>query len=186
MRTFIAIDLDDAIRRDLGRLIERLRPKCGAIQWAPPEKIHLTLKFLGEISDDAVVPICGALRMLAEQYRPFDISIHGAGVFPSDGPVRVVWAGVQDQSGDLARCRDLCEDLVAPLGFPTEHRPFTPHLTLARNKTPKLSTEIRLALESATNFSAGLQTVAGVTLYQSTMTPDGSIYRPLCKYEFAR
>lgn len=185
MRTFIAIDLDDAVRRDLGRLIDRLRPKCGAIQWSSPEKIHLTLKFLGEIGDDAVVPICGALRMLAEQCRPFEVSIHGTGVFPAQGAARVVWAGVQDQSGDLARCRDLCEDLVAPLGFPTEHRPFTPHLTLARNRTPKLSTDIRLALQSEAEFSAGLQPVDRVTLYQSTMTPNGSIYRPLCKYEFS-
>ncbi|RIK65468.1 MAG: RNA 2',3'-cyclic phosphodiesterase [Planctomycetota bacterium] len=184
MRTFIAIDLDEAVRRDLGRLIQRLSPRCGDLRWSRPDTIHLTLKFLGEASDDQIMPICGALRTLAAQCQPFDIDVRGAGCFPDAGSVRVVWAGVHDFSGMLARCQSLCEELVAPLGFPTERRPFSPHLTLARNKSPALSADIRRAVLSEVEFSAGVQTVSAVTLYQSTLTSQGSTYQPLCTCPF--
>lgn len=185
MRTFIAIDLDEPVRRDLGRLIQRLRPRCGDLRWLRPDTIHLTIKFLGEASDDRITPICGALRTLAAKCQPFDIAVRGAGCFPDAGSVRVVWAGVHDPTGGLTRCRNLCEELVAPLGFPAENRPFSPHLTLARNKSPALSGDIRKAVDSAVDFSGGLLSVGAVTLYQSTLSAQGSTYQPLCTCPFA-
>lgn len=184
MRTFIAIDLNEHIQRDLARLIDRLRPDCPKLNWVRAGHIHLTIQFLGEIAPEQITIVSGALATLASQCKPFDIEVSGVGTFPSTGPVRVIWVGVKDESGALHACQALCESHLIPLGFPRENRPFSAHLTIARNKTPAASADIRRALETTGNFSAGTQAVDGVTLYESTLSPNGSIYLPLSRHLF--
>lgn len=182
MRTFIAIDFDDAIRKQLANLESRLKPRCGKVKWVDPDKMHLTLKFLGEIDDRQVTPISRALDELARQCRPFDITVEDFGTFPPRGGVKVIWVGIKDPSGLLAECQACCEGLLEPLGFPKERRRFSPHLTLARNRDPRNSAQIHAALEQEPPVRIGTQTVDGVTFYQSTLTPQGPIYQSLSQH----
>jgi 2'-5' RNA ligase len=184
MRTFIALDFDQAILDRLDDLQNRLQPRCPKMKWVDPSKMHLTLKFLGEINDPQIAPISHALDQLTGQCQPFDITVENLGTFKPAGPVSVVWVGIQDPTGRLAKCQSHCEESVEPLGFPAEKRRFSPHLTLARNKLPQNSRQIRSALDLEPPFQAGVQTVTGLTFYQSTLTPRGPLYNALSRHPF--
>ena len=186
MRTFIAIDLDVRVRKRLAEIQDRLRPQCPKLRWVDPNKMHLTLKFLGEIEDQQALIVSEALDELARNTAPFDIAIEKTGVFGQRGSVRVVWVGISDCDGGLARCQEHCERLLEPLGFPRENRPFHPHLTLARNKSPRHSDAIRRAVADEADARAGVQTVTSVTFYQSTPGEDGPTYRALGRHAFSK
>jgi RNA 2',3'-cyclic 3'-phosphodiesterase len=185
MRTFIAVEFDETIRKQLAAVQGRLKARFPKLKWVDPHHIHLTLKFLGEISDQQVTPIATALAQMAGKCRPFDISVEDLGCFPPSGDVNVVWVGIKDTSGELAKCQGLCEDLIEPLGFPRESRRFSPHLTLARTRDRAGGGEIRTALKQEPPARLGTQAVGGVTFFQSTLTPRGPIYAALSKHPFA-
>ncbi len=185
MRTFVAIEFDDEIKRRLGDLQTRLKTSCPKIKWVDPENMHLTIKFLGEIRNGQVAPIGKSLDRLAGECRAFDVTVEGLGAFGRHGPVKVVWVGLQDTAGHLAECHARCEELLDSLGFPPERRRFSPHLTLARNRYPEHSGLIRAVLDEEPPFKGGTQTVSGVTFYQSTLTPQGPIYTALSRHTFS-
>jgi 2'-5' RNA ligase len=182
MRTFIALDFDKAVKDQLAALEARLKPRCPKLKWVEPAQIHLTLKFLGEITQQQAAPVTAALNNLAAQCRPFDIAIEDVGCFPPSGGVDVVWVGIKDATGRLAECQARCEDLIEPLGFPRERRRFAPHLTLARNRDRANGPQIRDALKQEGPLHVGRQTVGAITFYQSTLTPSGPIYKALSKH----
>lgn len=184
MRAFIALDLDDSIKQQLAALQARLKPSCPPLKWVDARQIHVTLKFLGEIADRQITPIAKALDELGRQCRTFDIRVESLGAFNPTGVVKVLWVGLQEPTGCLAQCHARCEELLAPLGFPPEGRKFSPHLTLARNNDPRGSEQIRSALAAEPPFSAGDQTITGLTFYQSTLTPRGPIYAALSRHSF--
>jgi 2'-5' RNA ligase len=183
VRSFIAIDFDDAVRKQLGRLQESLRDSCTGVRWTRPEQLHLTLKFLGEIDERQIESISRALDELAGQCAPFDVQVRGMGTFTPSGPVRIVWVGLEDADGGLARCHSVCERLLSPLGFAPENRPFSPHLTLGRNNNPRNSRAIRAAIAGAKQPDAGFQTVEGIVLYHSTLGRGGPTYEALSRHE---
>ncbi|HVP11553.1 MAG TPA: RNA 2',3'-cyclic phosphodiesterase [Phycisphaerae bacterium] len=186
MRTFIAVEFDEPIRRQLATLQSRLKAKLPKLKWVEVHQIHLTLKFLGEISDQQITPIAQALTELAAKCWPLEIRVEDLGCFPPSGPVSVVWVGIKDPSGELAKCQALCEDLIEPFGFPRERRRFSPHLTLARTRDRAGGgAEIRAVLKAEPPARLGTQAVSGVTFFQSTLTPRGPIYNALSKHPFA-
>lgn len=185
MRTFIAIDFDAAVKKQLAALVGRLKTRCPKLKWVEPSQMHLTIKFLGEIGDQQVVSVATALGGLASECQPFDITVEELGCFPPSGGVDVVWVGIKEPGGQLAGCQARCEDLMEGLGFARERRRFSPHLTLARNRNPAGGVQIRAVLKEQGPVHAGAQTVTGLTFYQSTLTPRGPIYNVLSKHEFA-
>ncbi len=185
MRTFIAIDLDDAVKRQLAGLVERLRSDCPPMKWTAVENAHITLRFLGEISDRQIEPISRALDELARECEPFDIGFEHLGTFGQTGPVKVVWIGISDEVGGLSRCHAHCELLLEPLGIARGGRPFRPHLTLARNRNAKNSRQIRHAIEAAGATNLGEQSAAAITFYQSTLTERGPVHVALSRHPFA-
>ncbi len=184
MRTFIAIDFDHKIRERIASLQAKLKSRCPKLSWVKPERMHLTLKFLGEIDDAQVEPIKTALNAVAVQCRPFDITFAGMGIFPPHGRANVLWLGIEDATGHLKTCWKSCEDALAVLGLPREDRPFSAHLTLARNKNPRLSQEVRHLLQAPPPFEPQSQRVAGLTFYHSTLTSDGPVYEVLSRHAF--
>src|SRR5262245_16859850 len=124
MRSFIAIDFDETIKRDLADLQDRLKSRCPKMTWVKPEQIHLTLKFFGEIADQDIMPISAALDRLAGETSAFDVQVERVGVFPPSGRVNVIWIGIIDPDERLAHLQARCDELLAPLGFPAEGRSF--------------------------------------------------------------
>jgi len=187
LRTFIAIELDQELRTTLTGIQARLRGAVPprAVRWVQPEGIHLTLKFLGDTLSDKVEQVKSALAQATEQVPAFTITVGGVGCFPDARRPRVVWVGVQEPSGSLARLWQAVESQVAPLGFPTEKRPFSPHLTLGRVQRYASSGEVRdigQAVAALAAEMAGTQdamAVSTVAYIKSDLRPSGAVYTTL-------
>mgnify|MGYP001562554938 CR=1 FL=1 len=116
MRSFIAINLPDPIKSDIDSIVERLRPSGPPARWVPGSILHLTLKFLDEISPDQVAPIRGAITMAVSDVQAFDVRLGGFGVFPNERKARVFWIGIE---GGFETMKTLARDIdraVEPLG----------------------------------------------------------------------
>lgn len=188
MRTFVAIDLLPDMKRAVAKARDRLIEQCPAssIRWTAPEHWHLTLAFLGEVTEARVTDVSTALDAFATECRPFDLIVRGFGVFPPRGPARVIWLGIEDPDGGLADCHDRCEARLEPLGFPREDRAFSPHLTLARIKDARCGHTVRDIIERSAPVDLGLQPVRQVVLYHSTLARSGPVHTPIGTHRFAR
>jgi RNA 2',3'-cyclic 3'-phosphodiesterase len=138
-RVFCAIDLPEQVRAAVAERAARLRAGFPAVRasWERPEKLHITLKFLGEVEPARVADLSQAAALASVNIAPFELAIRGAGAFPPRGAPRVLWLGVADSSGGLARLHSRLEDECAAGGFPRERRAFSPHLTIARLRDPR-------------------------------------------------
>ena len=135
LRTFIAIEFDQEVRDGLSRVQGKFKRSApdGAVKWVNPEAVHLTLKFLGDTPVSKISKVADALAAACEGLDAFDLSIEGRGCFPNCRRPRVIWVAVRDLSGStLVRLHAAIEQIVSPLGFPTEERGFSPHLTFGR------------------------------------------------------
>jgi 2'-5' RNA ligase len=183
-RTFIAVELDEELRDNLGRLQDRLADQVAprSVRWVRPEGIHLTLKFLGDTTVDQVDEVKAALAQAAAGVGPFSFTVTGLGCFPNARQPRVVWVGIQELTGALVRLRDAVEDHVAPLGFPTERRRFSPHLTLGRVQRRASKSEVREIGQVVASSTVGLvdeMTVTSVSYIRSELKPGGAVYTTL-------
>jgi 2'-5' RNA ligase len=186
IRSFLALDPPEEILREIGRVQNRLRELIhGDVRWVRPEAIHLTLKFFGDIPECDVANISAVAGKAAAEVGPFDLAIGGAGVFPDMNRPRVVYLGM---NGDVARLVTFQKELeraLQEIGFPREERPFRPHLTLGRIKSPKGMIGLAKALEKRETYTAGRFVASGLNLFKSDLTPRGAIYTKLAVYPFA-
>lgn len=182
LRLFIAIPLPEAVQREFAVIQERLRRSLRSqadVKWVEPEHIHLTLKFLGHVEEDAVTPLEQTLDRLASEGGPFTLHCAGVGAFPSARSPRVIWVGVDQGGEEAARLAARVDEALEPLGFAPEERAFTPHLTLGRVRSSSRLTSLVKLLE-AESFSSGMPFAADrVVLFQSTLTPQGPVYTAL-------
>jgi RNA 2',3'-cyclic 3'-phosphodiesterase len=186
VRAFIAIALPGDVHAELSRLQDAFRrafaapPRSDEIRWTRPEGIHLTLKFLGQISDDQAQAVASALEAL-DGFEKFSVEVRGFGFFPDVRRPRVFWAGLEAPPA-LARLASQVEDSMAGLGFVRESRPFAPHLTLTRfkNPSPRPALEKLAAQEGAR--SLGRFEVSEFFLFESKLNPRGAEYRKVARF----
>jgi len=180
MRTFIAVDLDPAVKTALAGLLRKLRwrgPK--GITWVREAGLHITLKFLGEIDEAMAGRVGTALESAAAAVPAFRLAVRGTGAFPgAPRAPRVLWAGT-DEPAPFADLFSRLETGLEALGFARETRPFHPHLTLGRVKSPSGVRDVLGELERWRDVEFGAMTVSGVTLFKSALRPDGAVYSPL-------
>lgn len=186
LRLFIALELPTLVLESLSNLQVRLKSADThkAIRWSAAGGMHLTLKFLGETPAEQVENIKTALARAVEGQKALSLRVEGLGCFPHQGAPRVIWAGVGGALPALHALRNAVEREVALLGFPTEARPFSPHLTLGRAR-PESS---KMALSAMGQTVAGFQAGAlpsweahRLSLMRSQPTPSGSIYTQLAE-----
>ena len=132
-RTFVAVDLPEAVARVVGGVAQSLREaRIEGLRPVRPEGVHLTLKFLGDVPNNRLDEVARAVSEAVASHRPFDISTGGFGAFPNTRRPLVLWAGIEGDAGPLMRLQADVDAALGALGFATETRPFHPHLTLAR------------------------------------------------------
>ncbi|MBI4352857.1 MAG: RNA 2',3'-cyclic phosphodiesterase [Candidatus Omnitrophica bacterium] len=176
VRSFIAVEVGKAERRELLGLISTLKEAGADVKWVRPENLHLTLKFLGDVEEERLGEVKGFLDRAAYGTKAFGIHLAGVGAFPGIHRPTVIWAGVDKGEELLAGLAGKVEEGAAGIGFQKEERPFAGHLTLGRVRTRKNLSRLVSALERA-SFSSAVETkVDGVSLYKSTLTPEGSVY----------
>ncbi|MBA2731514.1 MAG: RNA 2',3'-cyclic phosphodiesterase [Acidobacteria bacterium] len=139
LRVFCAIELPAEVRARAAEYIARLREAVPDVRanWERTEKIHITLKFIGEIESERIEALSFAASRAAQAVRSFAIALEGTGAFPPSGSPRILWLGINDASGSLARLQSCLEVECASAGFAREERAFHPHLTLARIRAPQ-------------------------------------------------
>ncbi len=133
LRLFIAVELPDEVLRYISETVGELRRHgITGIRWVRGEGVHLTLKFLGNASEEQVAGILSSMRSTVAGTSPFALQVHGAGAFPHMRAPRVLWLGVQGDMEPLFRVHDLLEEALEVQGFAREARTFSAHLTLGR------------------------------------------------------
>lgn len=186
MRCFIAIDIDDKMKAGLSRLQNELANKVNIrksdVKWVGPEAMHLTLKFLGEVKDNAVVPICDAVKNVAQETDCFQLDTESVGYFGGRS-ARVLWVGTGDSSKNLEQLQKDIEESLVPLGWPKENRKFSGHLTLCRIRNAKAGIKLAKVSEEYKDFRFGTIYVDSVSVYQSQLYSSGPAYILLGNYK---
>lgn len=185
-RLFIAVELPAPVKTELEKLQLRLGKQPGdGIKWVAPESAHLTLKFLGNTAWETVGDIKAALSKTLECFAPFQLQLSGLGAFPGTHRPAVLWCGLSGDTDHLFRLQRTVEAAVSPLGFPTEKRPFSPHLTLARLRdgaSSPLRRALSERLSAQGDYSGPWFEATEVSLVQSALTPSGPVYSRLAVY----
>jgi 2'-5' RNA ligase len=184
IRTFVAIELDEALKAALRRVQKEFKSSSVAHigRWISPDSIHLTLKFLGNVPVNQVEQIGQAISRACKSFVPFTISLAGLGCFPNPRRLRVIWVGVGGDLETLLQLQRSVESELNRLGFEPEKRGFTPHLTLARirDRARRHEREEMGELISVAQIDAAVSmTVREVGLIRSDLRPSGAVYTRL-------
>ena len=174
-RLFIAIDTPPPVLTPMIAARNELRTVHADVRWEPDDKLHCTLKFLGDTPSEKVAPITAALHTLIHATRPVTVSYGGIGVFPERGEPRIIWAGIRDREKDLACLAAAVDGPTAGFGFEKERRAFSAHVTLGRVKGTRGVGELIGTLETVT-FDCPPVQIHEVLLVSSELRPSGSVY----------
>jgi len=182
LRVFVALDIPEDVRRAIGNLISKLEKSCRGARWVRVEGMHVTLKFIGEVSSEKEERIKEALAGVRSA-EPVEMHFSGGGFFPNERHPRVFWTGIE-ASPNLTELASEIETRMERLGIAREQRPFRPHLTLARFKSEEGLERLREALRDAGLLEFGSVRTGEVHLYQSQLNPRGAVYTRLATYSF--
>jgi len=191
VRAFIALELPKVTREALSDVQMRLSQHAphGSVRWVNSENIHLTLKFLGQVPTAHIEAISLALRRAVGGLHVFPFEVMHVGCFPDAQRPRVIWVGIDEPSGVLHALQRAVESATVPLGYPTEPRPFQPHLTLGRTARDVRPVDLHKLGEGVLATKIGLLGhvhADEVVLFQSVFSPSGSIYTALARFPLAR
>lgn len=182
MRCFVAVDLDADWRRAIARLLPSTRGAGGGPKWVAADSLHITLWFLGDVSDAALAALSDALAQAAKRGGPFELTLAGTGCFPPRGRARVLWLGVEDPAEGCRRWIAAAAPLLAPFGFAPGTRPFHAHITLARSRNPAGDNSLRDAAARLALPATGPLKVGEITLFESVLGPHGAEYHALSRF----
>ena len=185
MRAFIAIELSEEIRNALFQIQSHLKYSGADVKWVEKDNIHLTLKFLGEISEAKVKEISDILDGIGKETGPFEITLKDIGAFPKIDYPRVIWVGLDKGVKESAELAVKVDEALSKIGFQKESRPFAAHLTIGRVRSPKNKEALKEKVESCQLPPAKPQLISSVILFQSKLTPKGPIYTKLHESQLA-
>ena len=183
LRAFLASELPAALQDSIHTATAGLRQDLGEglIRWVPAHNVHLTLKFLGDVSSSSLDLIKQMMVTEASQFSGFDVQVEGLGCYPSLRRPRVLWVGLKAPA-ELASLQRAIEAAAARLGYESEERDFSPHLTIGRVRQNASSGDvhkIRTAMEGCRIDALGTVRVDAIHLFKSELRPEGSIYTRL-------
>jgi len=176
IRSFIALDIDQSALDVIEKAQDRLKTLDCNVKWVNPKNIHLTLKFLGDIKISKVESITQVLKNLFDNSPSIQTKLNHIGAFPNIDHPRVIWVNLDDAQHNIVQIANRLKDALGLIGFKKEQRSFSSHITIGRTRSGKniaaLSKELKhYVLPAQVNF-----VLRSVTMYQSTLTPDGPIY----------
>ncbi len=176
IRSFLAIELPKPILKKIEEVQGDLRSTHADVRWVSPEKIHLTLKFFGNIEESRIDLIFKSIEEPVRNTLPFSVRVKGAGAFPSLKNPRVIWMGLADGKEMLISLQGEIEARLEKIGFEPEGRPFQPHLTLGRMKSSRGKEDLVRKMEKYPEEEFGDFQVERVALFKSDLRPSGPIY----------
>jgi 2'-5' RNA ligase len=171
VRAFLALAFDEPMRARLAEALARLRGEVAGVRWLSPETIHLTLRFLGASTPEALDRIAPDVERAARACPPCEGRVEGVGFFPPHGPPHVIWAGLV-LPPPVMELQAACERAAVAAGFPSEGRPFRPHVTLGRWRE-------RVRRPAAPALDLGATRLGPLVLFKSDLRPQGAAHTPL-------
>lgn len=181
-RSFLAIDLPQAIKERLAGQIRTLSPGTSGIKWMEADQIHLTLKFFGSVPRETLDRLSEVTLALTREFQPFRLSLRGVGGFPHIRRPRVIWTGLGRDLETLQKLVGELETGYGRIGTPKEDRPFHPHLTLGRNKTNQPNEKLFQRLSGWVEEESEPFGVNELLLLQSELQPAGPVYSKICSF----
>lgn len=182
IRAFVAIKLSDELMVKLKEVRDSLASSQKDVSWVRPGSIHLTLKFLGDIETEQVDTVAAALSGASAGVKAFTLKAEGVGGFPNLKSPRVIWVGIRENP-ELIRLQKNIDERLFESGFEKDDRPFHPHLTLARVKTPGAGLELGKRVEESkvdidVDFKADY-----FVLFRSVLSPKGAEHTELRRFD---
>lgn len=184
MRAFIAIELSEAVRLAIQEFMDEFRKFGLRASWVNPENLHLTLRFLGDVDEAVLAGLGDSLACAYRARAPFRLKVAGAGCFPNPRRPSVLWVGVADAPEALWTVQAIAEAGARESGLEADVKTYRPHVTVARMRDSHGPDGFSKRLHEANRFCAGEFTVQNVSLFSSTLTPQGAIYRKLREFSF--
>ena len=189
IRAFLAVSPDAPVKSALADIVSQVRGAGAAgVTLARPDSIHLTLKFLGDISTAQVDAVERAVEVAISGIPELSLTLGRAGVFPSSGSPRVLWVGLEGDLDGLADLQRSIEQATEAVGFARERRRFSPHLTIGRVRNGTRPEQTRRAIEGlfAAKVPAAVRLdVRSVDLVRSVLLPGGALYERLARFPLA-
>ncbi len=179
LRTFIALELPQNVLSFLESLQSNLRQDGVDIRWVPPQNIHLTLKFLGDIPIEICPEIEAVLDEAGQGTAPMDLCVKGLGVFPGMKNPRVLWAGLGGETMALIDFQKRLECCLATLGIKKEKRSFKAHLTIGRMKHKVQPARLSAAIQKSMTFAPLSFRAEHLVFFRSELKPSGAVYTRL-------
>jgi len=184
LRTFIAVEPDEAAREWLLVCLEALTARRGDIRWVRPEHLHLTLKFLGDIPRERVEDVDRLCGEIAAGSAPFEVEFGPTGGFGPPRRPRTLWIGYGAGAGleALRKLQGSIESALAPLGIAKENRPWSAHLTLGRNPNGAPVEGWEKGLPPWAGAGPPRMRIKGLHFFSSELTPQGPIHRVIASH----
>jgi len=184
VRTFLAVPGDPAWVASAREFTARIRPRLPAAAWTEPGSWHLTVRFLGEITEEAAERFSEAIAPAAAALLETELPVAGPVVVPSRGRPRVLGMGfgAVQALGEVARA---AEEAARAIGCAPEERPFRPHVTLARLRGPWPTAAVEEYCESARAWAFPAWRVRSVVLYRSRLDAAGAVHTPVREWTAA-
>jgi 2'-5' RNA ligase len=183
MRLFVGLSIPGDVRENFSSLIRTLRSADARPKWVRSENLHVTLKFIGEIESEKSLALVHALAAVRST-QPVHLEFRGVGFFPNQRRPSVLWAGVHGSPNLMSLATEI-NSVLAPLGIPSEEKPFVPHLTIARSKELRLSPVLRAGIEKFSSHNFGSLSTADFYLIESKLKNTGAEYTTLHSFRFA-
>lgn len=183
MRTFVAVELDADCRAALLEAVRQLRAATEGVRWVKEKSLHVTLKFIGEISKLDLATAIGALQEAAGAAEPFTVRVAGISGFPPRGTPRVIHAEAHEPTGQLQKLHDAVEKALAEeLAVSPENRRYIPHVTLGRVKRRRECASLDQLSAAVPDQEFGQVDVDSMVLMESELRPDGAVYTVLHRF----
>lgn len=178
IRSFVAFDMEsETVLKRLTEVQARLAATGADLKVVEPKNIHITLRFLGNISASAIENIFDGMKKV--QFVPFNVKVLGVGAFPNVRFPRVVWAGITEGADKLREIFNQIEPHLLRLGFAADPKGFSPHLTIARVRSSRNKAELAKLITENASYEFGIVKAACLRLKRSDLTPRGPIYSTL-------
>ena len=192
IRSFIAIPIPAEIRRGLAEVENDLMPAQAGVKWVPEDNFHVTLKFLGYVEPERLEAVARGVEAAVQGAKPFEVELAGVGAFPKITRPSVVWVGVTRGAQEMITLADRVDAEMAKIGFERESRPFSPHITIGRVKSPKNRggppenlDRLRELIERHQNREVGSFGVEQVNIMKSDLRITGPIYSAISEFRMS-
>lgn len=181
MRMFLALEPSPAALRAAETAVRPVREQYPHLRWSPSQNWHVTLVFLGELTEQQQAELVQRTPAALRAHSPLSLAVTGAGTFPrSAAQARVLWLGLEGDTSALAGLVETLRGTARAIGIPVEHRAFHAHLTVARTRHP---TDLRVANDTLAPLSGPRWTATEVQLLHSSPGPAGPHYRSVAQWE---